>query len=135
MNKVCCLLRPICLASLCMDSIELWMIGNALSQSIKKCYYLIETLWHFIVNACHHIHIFVHPTCIFISYIALNEILHFIKGQLCSIGDKDIDCPCYLLTLKHQLVFYLKLFQSIQRLRLDSYLSAAFKHSVIQSSH
>ena len=112
-NKVHCLLRSICLASLCMDSFELWMVGNTLSQSIKKCYYLINTLWHFIVNAHHHIHISAHPSCIFNSCIALNEILHFIKGQLCSIGDKDIDCPHCLLTLKHQLVFYLKLFQKI----------------------
>ena len=112
-NKVHHLLGPICLASLHMDSIELWMIGNALSQSIKKCYYLIETLCHFIVNAHHNICICAHPTCIFDSCIALNEILHFIKGQLCSIGDKDTDCPHCLLTLKHQLIFYLKLFQRI----------------------
>ena len=97
LNKVHCLLGPICLASLHMDNIELWMIGNALSQSIKKCYYLIKTLWHFIVNAHHHICIFAHPTCIFSSCIALNEILCFIKGQLCSIGDKDIDFPAAFL--------------------------------------
>ena len=105
------------------------------SQSIEKCYYLIKTLGHFIVNNHHHVHIFAHPTCIFNSCIALDEILHFIKGWLHSIGDKDIDCPHCLLTLKHQLVFYLKLFQRIRRLRLDSYLSATFKCSVIQSSH
>ena len=112
-KKVHCLLGPICLASLCMDSFKLWMVGNALSQSIKKCYYLINTLWHFIVNTCHHIHISAHPTCIFNSCIALNEILHFIKSQLHNIGDRDIDCPHCLLTLKHHLVFYLKLFQRI----------------------
>ena len=109
-NKVHHQLGPICLAFLHMDTFKLWMVGNALSQSIKKCYYLINTLWHFIVNAHHHIHISAHPTCIFNSCIALNKILCFIKGQLCSIGDKDIDCPCCLLTLKHHLVFYLKLF-------------------------
>ena len=109
-NKVCCLLGPICLASLCMDSVELWIIVNALSQSIEKCYYLIKTLWHFIVNTHHHICIFAHPTCIFDSHIALDEILHFIKGWLHSIGDKDIDYSHCLLTLKHQLVFHLKLF-------------------------
>ena len=112
-NKVCYQLGPICLVSLCMDSFKLWMVGNTLSQSIKKCYYLISTLWLFIINTCHHIHISAHPTCIFNSCIALNKILHFIKGWLCSIGDKDIDCPHCLLTLKHQLVFYLKLFQRI----------------------
>ena len=100
-NKVCHLLGPICLASLCMDSIELWMMGNTLFQSIKKCYYLIETLWCFIVNNHHHVCIFAHPTCIFSCCIALNKILHFIKGQLHSVGDKHIDCPCCLLTLKH----------------------------------
>ena len=134
-KKVHHLLGSICLASLHMDSVELWMVGNALSQSIKKCYYLINTLWCFIVNTHHHVCISAHPTCILNSCIALNKILHFIKGQLCSIGDKDIDCPHCLLTLKHQLVFYLKLFQRIWRLTLDSYLSAAFKHSVIESSH
>ena len=96
-----------------MDSVELWMVGSALSQRINKCYYLIDTLWHFIVNAHHHICISAHPTWIFNSCIALNKILHFIKGWLCSIGDKDIDCPHCFLTLKHQLVFYLKLFQRI----------------------
>ena len=125
-NKVCHLLGPICLASLHMDSVELWMVGNALSQSIKKCYYLIDTLWHFIVNAHHHIYISAHPTCIFDSCIDLNEILHFIKGQLWSIGDKDVDFPHCLLTLKHQLVFHFRLFWRIWRLRLDLYLSAAF---------
>ena len=109
-NKVCHQLGPICLASLCMDSSELWIVGNALSQSIKKCYYLINTLWHFVVNAHYHIRISAHPLCIFNSCIALNKFLCFIKGQLHSIGDKDIDCPHSLLTLKHQLVFYLKLF-------------------------
>ena len=88
MNKVHHELGPICLASLHMDSFELWMIGNSLSQSITKCYYLINTLWHFVVNACHHICISPHPTCIFNSCIALNEILHFIKGQLCSISER-----------------------------------------------
>ena len=78
-NKVHYLLGPICLTSLHMDSIELWMIGNALSQSIKKCYYFIETLWHFIVNTHHHICIFAHPTCIFDSCIALDEI--FFQGS------------------------------------------------------
>ena len=109
-NKVHHLLGPICLASLCMDSFELWMIGNTLSQSIKKCCYLIGTLWHFIINTHYHVCISAHPSCIFNSCIALNEILHFIKGQLCSVGDKDIDCPHCLLTLKPQLLFYLKLF-------------------------
>ena len=108
-NKVCPQLRPICLTSLHMDSFELWMVGNVLSQSIKKCYYLIDNLWHFVVNAHHHICISTYPACIFNSCIALNKILCFIKGQLCSVGDKDIDCPHCLLTLKHQLVFYLKL--------------------------
>ena len=133
-NKVHHQLGPICLASLCMDSFELWMVGNILSQSIKKCYYLIDNLWHFVVNTHHHIHISTHPACIFNFCIALNKILHFIKGQIHCVGDKDIDCPQCLLTLKHQLVFYLKLFQRIRRLRLNSYLSAAFKHSIVESS-
>ena len=119
-NEVHRQLGPICLTSLHMDSFELWMVGNILSQSIKKCYYLIDNLWCFVVNAHHHIHISTHPACIFNSCIALNKILCFIKGQLSSIGDEDIDCPHCLLTLKHHLVFYLKLFQRIRRLRLDS---------------
>ena len=109
-NKVHCQFGPICLASLHMDSFELWMVGNILSQSIKKCSYLIDNLWHFVINAHHHICISTHPACIFNSCIALNKILCFIKGRLHSVGDKDIDCPHCLLTLKHQLVFYLKLF-------------------------
>ena len=100
-----------------MDSFELWMEGNILSQSIKKCYYLIDNLWHFVVNAHHHIHISTHPACIFNSCIALNKILCFIKGQLCSIGDEDIDCPHCLLTLKHQLVFYLKLLSKNKKVK------------------
>ena len=109
-NKVHCQLGPICLTSLHMDSFELWMVGNALSQSIKTYYYLIDNLWHFVVNICHLIHISTHPACIFNSCIALNKILCFIKGWLCSVGDNDIDFPNCLLTLKHQLVLYLKLF-------------------------
>ena len=109
-NEVCHQLGPICLTSLHMDSFELWMVGNVLSQSIKKCYYLIDNLWCFVVNTCYHVCISTHPACIFNSCIALNKILCFIKGQLCSIGHEDIDCPHCLLTLKHQLVFYLKLF-------------------------
>ena len=133
-NKVCHQLGPICLTSLHMDGFELWMVGNILSQSIKKCYYLIDNIWHFVVNAHHHVRISTHPACIFNSCIALNKILHFIRGRLRSVGDKDIDCPHCLLTLKHQLVFYCKLFQRIKRLRLDSYLSAAFKHSIVELS-
>ena len=110
MNIVCCQLGPICLTSLHMDNFEVWMVGNTLSQSIKKCYNLISNLWHFVVNAHHHIHISTHPACIFNSCIALNKILYFIKGRLSSIGDEDIDCPHCLLTLKCQLVFYLKFF-------------------------
>ena len=117
-----------------MDSFELWVVGNILSQSIKKCYYLIDNLWHFVVNTHHNIRVSTHPACIFNSCIALNEILCFIKGQLCSVGDEDIDCPHCLLTLEHQLVFYLKPFWRIRRLRLDSYLSVAFKCSIVKAS-
>ena len=113
---------------------DIWMVGNALSQCILKCYYLIDTLWQFTVNACHHIRITTDPACIFNSCIALNKILHFIKGCLCSIGDKDVDCPHGLLTLKQQLVFYIKLFQRVKGLKLDSHLSTLFKHSVTQPS-
>ena len=134
MNKVHRQLGPICLVSLCMDSFELWMVGNTLSQSIKKCYYLINTLWHFVVNAHYHICISTHPIRIFNSCIALNKILCFIRGLLHSVGDKDVDCPHCLLTLKHQLVFYLKLFWRIWMLRLDPYLSAAFKCSITKLS-
>ena len=92
-NEVHHQLGPIYLTSLHMDSFELWLVGNILSQSIKKCYYLIDNLWHFVVNTCHHIHISTHPACIFNSCIALNKILCFIKGQLSSVGDEDVDCP------------------------------------------
>ena len=79
-NQIHHQLGPICLASLHKDSFELWMVGNILSQSIKKCYYLIDNLWCFVVNAHYHMHISTHPACIFNSCIALNKILCFIKG-------------------------------------------------------
>ena len=109
-NKVHHQLRAICLASLHMDGFELWMVGNVLSQCTKKCYYLVDNLWHFVINARYLVRISAHPLCIFNSCIALNKILFFIKGHLHSVDDKDIDCPCCLLTLKHHLVFYLRLF-------------------------
>ena len=128
------LLRSVCIASLCMDGMDIWMVGNALYQCILKCYYLINTLWQFTVNAYHYIRITTDPACIFNSCIALNKILHFIKDCLCRVGDKDVDCHCCLLTLKQQLVFYIKLFQKVKRLKLDSHLSTLFKHSVTQPS-
>ena len=131
-DKAHYLLKSLCITSLHMDGMDIWMMGNALSQCILKCYYLIDTLWQFMVNAHHYICITTDPACIFNSWITLNEILHFIKGHLCSIRDKDIDCPHCLLTLKHQLVFYIKLFQKVKGLKLDSHLSALFNHSVTQ---
>ena len=81
-NEICHQHGPNCLTSLHMDSFELWMVGNILSQSIKKCYYLIDNLWHFVVNAPHHIHISTHPACIFNSCIALNKISLFYQGSI-----------------------------------------------------
>ena len=109
-NQIHRQLGAICLASLNMDGFELWMLGNVLSQCIKKGYYLVGELWRFVINAHYFVCISAHPSCIFDSCIALNKILCFIKGSLRSVCDRDIDCPRCLLTLKQHLVFYLRLF-------------------------
>ena len=117
-----------------MDSEEIWVIGNVLLQCMEKCYYLINILWHFIINVCHFICISTDPSCIVNICIALNELLLFIKGRLHSVGDRDIDCPHCLLTFKHQITAYIGVFQKIRDLRLNSHLSALFNHSLTHMS-
>ena len=118
-----------------MDSEEIWVVGNILLQCMEKCYYLISILWHFVINAHHYFCLSADPFCILDIYIALNELLLFIKGRLCSVGDKDIDCPQCVLTLKHQVLLYTKVFCKIKALKLDAYVSASFSHSLTYLSH
>ena len=133
-NRVCRFLRPMCFAALHMDAEEIWVVVNVLLQCMEKCYYLINVLWCFTVNACHCICITSGPSCILYICTSLREILLFIKGRLHSIGDRDIDCPHCLLTFKHQITVYIKIFQKIGDLRLDSYMSALFNHSLTHLS-
>ena len=118
-----------------MDSKEIWVVGNVLLQCMEKCYYVTDVLWHFIVNAHHFICITTDPSCILNTCIALNELLLFIKGRLCSVGDRDIDCPHCLLTFKHQITTYIGVFQKIRGLRLDLHVSAFFNCSLTHLSH
>ena len=134
-NRAHRLLCSICFAATQMDSEETWVVANVLLQCMEKCYYLIDKLWCFTVNACHHIHITPDPCCILNICLSLREILSFIKGRLHSIGDRDIDCPHCLLTFKHQITAYIKVFQKIKDLNLDSHASALFNHSLTYLSH
>ena len=128
-NRAHRLLHSICFVATQMDSEETWVVANVLLQCVEKCYYLINELWHFTVNACYHIHITPNPCCILDISLSLIEILSFIKGRLHSIGDRDIDCPHCLLTFKCQITAYIKVFQKIRDLNLDSHVLALFNHS------
>ena len=118
-----------------MDSEEIWVVGNVLLQCMEKCYYLIGILWHFVINAHHYFHLSADAFCIPDICIAFNELLLFIKGRLHSVGNKDINCPQCLLTLKHQVLLYTKVFRKIRALKLDAYVSASFNHSLMYLSH
>ena len=128
-------LRPICLAAFQMNSEEIWVVGNVLLQCMEKCYYLVDILWCFVINVHHFIRITTDLSCIMNICIALNELLLFIKGRLCSVGDRDIDCPHCLLTFKHQIIAYIGVFQKIRGLRLNLHVSALFNHSLTHLSH
>ena len=128
-------LGPICLAALQMDSEEIWVVGNVLLQCMEKCYYLIDILWHFVINTHHYFHLSTDLSCILDICIALNELLLFIQQRLHSVGNKNIDCTWCLLTLKHQVPLYTKVFCKIRALKLDAYVSASFNHSLTYLSH
>ena len=134
-DKVQKFLGPICLAALWIDSKEIWVVGNVLLQCMEKCYYLIDILWHFVINAHHYFHLSTNPSCILDICIALNELLLFIRQRLCSLGNKDIDCPQCLLTLKHQVLLYTKVFCKIRALKFDAYVTASFNCSLMYLSH
>ena len=134
-NRAHRLLHSICFVATQMDSEKTWVVANVLLQCMEKCYYLIDKLWHFTVNVHYCICITPDPCCILDICLSLREILSFIKGRLCSIGDRDIDCPCCLLTFKHQITAYIKVFQRIRDLNLDSHVSALFNCSLIYLSH
>ena len=134
-DKAWTFLGPICLAALQIDSEEIWVLGNVLLQCMEKCYYLINILWHFVVNAHHYFHLSTDLSCILDICIALNELLLFIRQRLYSVVNKDIDHPQCLLTLKHQVLLYTKVFCKIRVLKLDAYVSASFNHSLTYLSH
>ena len=71
-----------------------------------------------------------------ISVFLLRKILSFIKGRLHSVGDRDIDCPCCLLTFKHQITaLYIKVFQKIRDLKLDSHMCQLCLIILLHSYH
>ena len=109
-NRECSLLGPMCFAALCLDSEDIWIVANVLLQCMEKCYYLIDDLWCLTVNVHDFIHITTDPCCILDICISLNELLLFIKGRLHSVGDRDINCSCCLLTFKSQITLYIKIF-------------------------
>ena len=118
-----------------MDSEEIWVVGNVLLQCMEKCYYLVDILWCFVINAHHYFCLSTDLSCILDICIALNKLLLFIRQRLHSVGNKDIDCPQCLLTLKHQVLLYTKVFHKIMALKFDAYVSASFNHSLTYLSH
>ena len=109
-NKAQIFLRLICPAALQMDNKEIWVVGNVLLQCMEKCYYPIDILWHFVINACHYFCLTTDLSCVLDIHVALNELLLFIKGRLHSVGDRNTDRPCCLLTFKHQITAYIGVF-------------------------
>ena len=134
-DTACRLLCPMCFVAIQMDPEKTWDVANVLLQCMEKCYYLINELWHFIINVCYCILITPDPCCILDICLFLRKILSFIKDRLCSIGNRDIDCPHCLLTLKHQITTCIKVFQKIRDLKLDSHVLALFNHSLTFLSH
>ena len=130
MDRACRFLGPMCFAAIQMDPEETWVVANVLLQCMEKCYYLINKLWHLIIYVYYHIRITPDPCCILDICLSLREILSFIKGRLHSIGDRDIDCPHCLLTFKHQITAYIKVFQKIRDLNLDLHVLTLFNHSL-----
>ena len=133
-NRACSLLGPMCFTALCMDNEDIWIVANVQLQCMEKCYYLIDDLWHFTVNVHHFICITTDPSCILNICFSLDELLLFIKGRLRSVGDRDINCPHCLLTFKSQITLYIRVFQKIRKLKLDSHVLASFNHSLMHLS-